>query len=444
MKKIPFVLILTSLFFTACTKDTAVDDPLNFEKKYLFSIMNDIYYWYKDVPQNIDRSGITTLNAYFDTLLVPHDRWSWMMNGEEYQSMETGQYKIYGASFSQPIDYYNDYSVRVRYVFDNSPMSENGVKRGYELTHLNGKTVSELISNGTINSVLAQESNVFTFKSASGESFSFSANARLVSTRSVLKSLVFTSNDFPGLPYNVGYLNYYTFNDNMISDLDNAFATFKNANVKELILDLRYNGGGDGGAMSYIANLLGNEATESQILSKRKHNDKNASAYDNTASATTYIHRSASSLDVNRIFILSTKATASASEVLINGLRPLMNIVQVGSVTYGKPYGMYVIPYPQNNYTNPSYVFLPICFLTVNKNGVADYENGLTPDHLRPDDLYHDFGVEEDWIKACLTYIKTGAFSSLPAKVYAPLTIPGGIFIKEEDKTDYGKLIYRR
>lgn len=446
MKRIFFLGIVSVIFTIACTKDNTSannSDPLKKEKDYTFTVMNDLYYWYDQVPQNIKPGPIPTLEQYFDTLLAPVDRWSWMMTGSEYSSMETGEYKIYGASFGQPIDYYADYSIRVRYVFDNSPMSENGVKRGYELTHLNGTPVSALIQNNTINNILAQQTNTFTFKDYSGSSFTFTTSSRTVSTRSSLKTLIFTPAEFPGLPYNVGYFNYYTFNNNMLSDILNAVNQFKTANVRELILDLRYNGGGDGDALEYLANLIAPEAAQGQTIGKRKHNSK-YSAYDVNTATMTIVNRNSNSLNLNRIIILTSSATASASEVLLNGFRPIMNILQIGRTTYGKPTGMYVIPYPESNYTNPTYVLLPICFYTVNKNGYGAYENGISPDHSRPDDLYHDFGVNEDWIKASLTYIATGTFTPYP-----PLTPKANYpanaikFNNPENSANYGKLIYK-
>lgn len=444
MKKF-LIFFLAGLTLFSCSKEQAPEDPLKKEKAYTLSIMNDIYYWYKDVPKNINPVRIPTLEQYFDTLLVPQDRWSWMMTGQEYLAMESGQYKIFGASFAQPIDYYNDYSIRVRYVFPNSPMSEHGVKRGYELTHLNGTPVSILIQNGTINTLLAQETNSFTFRDLSGSSFTFEASSRVVNTRSVLSTQVFTPQDFPGLQHNVGYIHYYTFNGNMNADIDNAVFLLKNSAISELILDLRYNGGGDGDALSHLANFVANESCNGQILGKRKHNDRYASYDNNPATMTVINNNYLLSLNMSRIFILTSKATASASEVLINGLKPMMNIVQIGRTTYGKPNGMYVIACPEDDYINPDYILLPIAFYTVNKNGQGNYEDGIAPDNSRPDDLYHDFGVQEDWIKACLTFIATGSYPALP-QISAQISnsSPTGVFQLEEQKPGYGKMLFKK
>ncbi len=441
------LVALTVMVAPSCQKeptpdpDPAETDPLASIKTYTYAIMNDIYYWYKEVPKNINAKPIKTIQAYFDTLLVPVDRWSWMMTGQEYLSSETGIVETYGISLSQPIDYYSDYSIRVRYVHPNSPMADNGVKRGYELTQINGIAVMSLVSNNTFNSVFAQKTNTFTFKDYEQKSFSFTATAREVSTRSFLKTQVITPQDFPGLPYNVGYYNYLSFKATMLSDINNAMATLKAANIKELILDLRYNGGGDGKATSLLANYLAPVSANNKLLARREHNDKYRS-WDSDAQTQTVIERLSGSLDLNRLIILTSKSSASASEVLLNGLKPLMTVVHIGTTTYGKPNGMYVLPYPEGNYDSPTYVFLPICFFSVNSTGYGHYVDGIVPDHYRPDDLYHDFGLQEDWVKASLQYIATGTFPALPPKPVGVMAAGGNnkIDLPEEGER-YG--VYR-
>ena len=438
--------VLTALYTnTSCQKDEIPDDdppeetdPLAAIKTYTYALMTDIYYWSKDVPKNIVAKPIKTIQAYFDTLIVPQDRWSWMMTGQEYLNSEAGVSESYGISLGQPIDHYNDYSVRVRYVHPNTPMSENNVKRGYELTHINGTPVNTLISNGTFNSVYAQKSNQFTFKNHTGQSTTFTATARVITTRSYLNRMVFTGEDFEGLPHSVGYFNYLSFKATMLNDIDDAMAIFKAANVKELILDLRYNGGGDSRATSLLANYVAPVSADSKILARREHNEKYRS-WDNDVETQTIIKRIGGSLNIDRLFVLTTKGSASASEVIINGLKPVMNVIQIGSTTYGKPNGMYVLPYPEGNYTSPQYVFLPICFFSVNSVGYGHYVDGLIPDHFRPDDLYHDFGLNDDWVKAVLQYVKTGTFPPLPAKSQTAFPMIEGMKIMvDEERADWG------
>ena len=412
-------------------------DPLAKEKEYLHELMTEIYYWYNTVPR-VNASSYESIEEYFDALLAPEDMtrhgypWSWMAGGDYWNSVSTGVQTTYGISIDQALDYYNDYSIRVRYVFPGSPMAENGVKRGYELTHLNDIDIMSLIYSGAIPQLNAP-SNKFTFRDYTGNSFSFNASQRVVSTRSYLSSMVFTSQDYSGLPHNVGYFHYYTFNANMLSDIHNAMSLFNEAGIRTLILDLRYNGGGDTNALDTLANYIAPSSAEGKVLSKRAHNAKYAALDDNPL-ATSIIKRRSNALNLDRLIVLTTRSSASASEILINGLTPLMEVVQIGSTTYGKPNGMYVYSYPVGDLNDPKftpdYIFLPVCFFVVNSEGYGNFKNGLAPFHQRPDDLYHDFGLEDDWIQASLQYISTGTFPALPELKSKTRTNSSGYRIK--------------
>jgi len=439
------IAVLSPSVFSSCTPEEVITVVTEKQKQYNYvsEMMHDVYYWYKDVPAKINATSYVTIFDYFDAHLVSQDRWSWMMTGTDYLDNKAGISTSYGATYSQAIDYYNDYAIRVRYVFPNTPLSENGVKRGWELTHLNGTPVMDLVRLNTFETEMAKASNSFTFKDLAGVSKTFTASSRVISTRSFLKTEVYTSAEFPGLPRPVGYFNYYTFNATMLSDIEQAMATFKTAGIKELILDLRYNGGGDGEATALLANYIAPSTAEGKIVARREHNDK-YSKYDSEESTITRVKRLAGSLNLDRLFILGSKGTASASEVILNGFKPLMTVVQVGTTTYGKPNGMYVLPYPEEDYTSPDYVFLPICFFSVNSVGEGHYVDGIAPDQSRPDDLYHDFGVNEDWVKSCLTYITTGSLPALPAKpAAAPSVYFRGKMAVDEDSPNYGKYVNR-
>lgn len=410
---------------------------------YVDDLMDDVYYWYKEVPKNINRILYPDVFDYFDKHLVQQDRWSWMMTGEEYLNDNAGISTSYGASYGQSVDYFEDYSIRVRYVHPNTPLSENGVKRGWELTHLNSTPVMDLVRNNTFNAQMAKATNTFTFKDHNNGMKTFTTSSRVINTRSYLAKDIFTSEDFPGLTKAVGYFNYLTFNAHMTEDIDEAMAMFKTAGVKELILDLRYNGGGDGRATQLLANYIAPASAEGKVVARREHNDK-YSSLDTKTENMTIVKRIAGSLNLDRLYVLGSRGTASASEVILNGFKPLMEVIHVGTATYGKPNGMYVISYPENNYTDPKYILLPIAFFTVNSKGEGHYINGLDPDHYRPDDLYHDFGVNEDWVKACLTHSATGSFPALPPKPASVKSLGKEFRIKNEtDSPNYGRYTFK-
>lgn len=438
-------LLLLALLSAGCSKEPEenkkepyVPDPLGVIKTYTSNIMNDIYYWYKEVPKGLNPKEFDAIDDYFYAHLVKKDRWSWMMTGKEFLSSEAGISESYGASLGQAIDHYDDYGVRIRFVHPNSPLGEKGVERGWELTHLNGTAVMQLISQDKFDSEYNKTTNHFTFLNNSGDEVSFTASSREIQTRSVLLSEVYSSNEWPSLPHKVGYLHYLSFKAGMINDIDEAMALFKSEGVQDLILDLRYNGGGDDRATTTLAGYIAPFEHQGKVLSKKEHNDryKNLSEDPDNHSK---IGVTSQGLNLPRLFVLTGKGSASASEVIINGLKPYMEVIQIGRTTYGKPNGMYVLSYPENNYTSPLYIFLPVSFFTVNADGEGDYLDGLVPTHSRADDLYHPFSPEEELIKAALHYITEGSFpSAAPTAVAAPWSGPRHRYQTKEEKSGYG------
>ncbi|MCK9625163.1 MAG: S41 family peptidase [Bacteroidales bacterium] len=451
------MLIFTTYFAimlfsgSSCEKieepDPSITDADYNAKVYLKKEYMDVYYyWYKDVPTGVDVTKYDIYD-YFDALLYSKDRWSWMMNKDDYVSSETGVVSgTYGASISQPIEYYNDYEIKVRYVYPDSPFAKEGVTRGWTLTHIAGTGVMDLIKAETFDTQYSTSPQTFTFRDLLGANHTFTVSAATsLSTRSYLSVQVFDNDDYEGLTAPVGYFNYLSFKAGMLEDIDNAMATFSSAGIKNLILDLRYNGGGDSRASQLLVNYLAPKSADNEVYVKRTHNDK-LSSHD----VSSKISRSTGSLNLDNLYVITGHGSASASEMVLNGLKPLMNVINVGDTTYGKPNGMYVLFYPgddasyvkydKEDYTDLKYVFLPICFYNSNKLGENIPDDGFVPVNYRPDDLYHDFTVNEDNIKACLNHIVNNTYPNLPAKTKA-ITKPSGrkISLSEEDiNPNYG------
>ena len=433
------------------TQDVQDIQAKNFLKKY----MGLYYYWYKDIPSGVKTS--LPIEKYFDALLVPQDRWSWMTDAESYLYSESGVVVgTYGASLAQPIEFYDDYDIRIRYVYPGSPFDKLGVTRGWTLTHVAGTPVMNLIIDGIFNSTYYVSPQTFTFTDLEGKSHTFQnvSAAKTLNTRPALKTEIFTAEDFPGLDSPVGYFLYMGFESStdaqgkpMLDDISEPVAKFKAAGCKNIILDLRYNSGGSVDASDSLVNLLASSSANGKVYTQRKHNDILAKDYDQS----TIVRRSANSLDLDNLYIITGEGTASASEMVLNGLKPLMSVHHVGDTTYGKPNGMYVLMYPGSNadydnyergdFSKLEYVFLPICFY--NKNGLGQDipDTGIVPDNYIADDLYHDFGVSEKNIKACLYHIVNGSYPESERAVRTKSAGGRKIALAEED-TDpkYGKM----
>lgn len=407
-------------------------------KNYLRKEYMDVYYyWQADVKAHNAGVPVTGCDIYdyFDALLYKGDRWSWMCDKEYFVESESGVVTgTYGASLGQPIEYFDDYGVYVRYVYPDSPFAKQGVTRGWLLTHVGNMEVMERIIQGSFELAMSKSPQTFTFIDTEGESHTFTTEwATELNTRSSLETKIFTDKDFPGLKEPVGYFNYLSFKANFLGDIQTAMETFRAAGVRTLILDLRYNGGGDSRASQLLVNYLAPESAKGKVYVSRVHNailaseNESEKIGDEVEDPVTKKTVTGSSIGIEHLYIITGEGSASASEMVTNGLRPLMDVKMVGDTTYGKPNGMYVLMYPGSekdyqrynagDYTNLEWVFLPICFYNMNGSGQSIPDNGFAPDFYWPDDLYHDFNVKEGSIKACLTHIATGSFPKLPANV---------------------------
>ncbi|MBR5736586.1 MAG: hypothetical protein IKX60_07335 [Bacteroidales bacterium] len=450
--KIKLLAIFTIMAAVICScqepadPETAKMQPV---KKYIHSQMQYYYYWNTEVPKTVKYTGREDVESFFNSLLANQDRWSWMETGEEYVAEEQGtSYGTYGASLAQPLEYYDDYDVKVRYVIPGSPFDKAGVKRGWTIAYINGKSKDELVNSGQFNEVFynppTSRPQTFVFRDLDGAAREMDITAaEVLNRRPGLITRVFDSEDWPGLREKVGYFNYLGFQAGrdingkpMIDDIKESMQVFRAAGVKKLILDLRYNGGGDSRASDTLVNYVAPASSVGQVYVKRTHN-ANLRKYDDSYSITRIKDASGNdiSLDIDRLYIITGRGTASASEMVLNGLSTLMNVEQVGDTTYGKPNGMYVLMYPDDkqyqneynsgNYRNLEYAFLPICFYNSNGRGQNIPDDGLKPGNgYRPDDLYHDFGPEEDNIAACLYHIVNGSYPALPKKRPSYSSIP--------------------
>jgi hypothetical protein len=212
----------------------------------------------------------------------------------------------------------------------------------------------------------------------------------------------------------IGYFVFGSFlgdTTEMYNDFNRVFNRFTTEGVQDVVVDLRYNGGGYVSVAQTLANYLAPGAANGNIMMTQKFNTKNA-AYNSTD-----LFSKKGALNLNRIFFIVSSSTASASELLINSLKPYMNVVLVGpSKTHGKPVGYFPIPVG-------NWYILPVSFLTVNKNGEGNYYGGLSLNNQVADGMDKDWGdLDEASLASTMSYITTGAFRmAAPGRV---TTIP--------------------
>ncbi len=216
---------------------------------------------------------------------------------------------------------------------------------------------------------------------------------------------------------------YNGFFPNYESQLNDAFATLKSEGITDLVLDLRYNSGGSIATAARLASMITGQFT-GQVFGKEQWNAKVEAYYqDNNPGTlvnlfTNQIESGAAinSLNLNRVFVLTTRATASASELVINGLEPYIDVIQIGDRTIGKNVGsitLYDSPSFSKMGANPNhrYAMQPLVLKIVNKAGFGDYTNGLQPDEALQESL-DNLGVlgdpQEPLLDAAITRIVGG------------------------------------
>jgi hypothetical protein len=199
----------------------------------------------------------------------------------------------------------------------------------------------------------------------------------------------------------VGYVLFHNFVQPSNAALDAAFAQLNREGAQDLVLDLRYNGGGLVSVAQHLADLIGGMRTNGMLMARYVHNDRQANR-----NSSLYFDVAASALSAPRLIAITTRASASASELVINALKPYMPVTTVGDNTYGKPVGQY-------GFRFCSKIFYPVSFSIRNASDQGDYFGGFPPDCAAPDDLEHLLGdPSEGSLGEALHFAVTGECSA--------------------------------
>ncbi len=412
------ILIFSGIFFlfvTGCEKD---DPPPSEEIKardQFYKLMNDWYLWYNEMP-DVDKSQYDTPEELLEAMrYLPKDIYSYITSWQEFESrMLEGKY--IGHGFSWGFD--DNGNARIIFIFEDSPLYNEEVRRGWIISKVNGTPIT--IENGSTifgDKTVGYE-NTIEFITSADSTVSITTAKKEIQKNSVLYYDTLHINGTV-----TAHMVFQEFMQPSIEEFTEVFDYFSTTGVTEMILDLRYNPGGLTSVATLLASLITGENTAGEIFTKCIYNDKKS---DENSSA--IFEEQSNSLNLNRVIILTTRGTASASEALINGLEPHIDVVTIGDVTYGKPVGMKVFLYED-------YVFLPITFRIANSKNESDYYDGIQPDALCNDDFTRAFNNrEEACLKEAIYYLENGSFSGTKdRKVKA-----------HEEKVSYRKLLEKR
>lgn len=378
----------------SCEKEKIYSDNQLTEEFY--SLMDYWYFWKDSIP-DINPDNYTNPYDLLEAMRYEsRDRWSYITTQEAFkQYYDEGTYVGYGFGYGPD----KDGNIRITFLFDDSDMVEEGVTRGWMIKEINGVSVNQ---DSDLTELLGADeigvSNHLVLESPDGDIVSRSYTKKLLEMNTVLYRNVITAGT-----KNVGYLVFKSFIGPSIAELDEAFNYFNTENVDELIVDLRYNGGGQMNVAMYLTGLIIPDALNDQLFLKYVHNN---SRKDEDFSYK--LAQEPNSVRLNKVYFITSKASASASEAIINGLKPHMEVYLIGDDTYGKPVGMYSF---YSNISNLAYV--PVTFKIINANGNGDYYDGLQANSYADDDITKNFGnLNEACLEEVLYHIENGSFSS--------------------------------
>jgi carboxyl-terminal processing protease len=376
----------------ACTNDG--------QKQFVLDAMQDIYFWNANLPASVDLgayaspeellSFLTTFSPIDSATGLPIDRFSFI-NSAAADSAFFGAGQFEGFGFSWRYQAADD--VRFTRVFSSSPAEQAGFARGFRIVALDGRTIADVDANEGVSAMFDMDPLQFTIRRLDNTEFTVSVTKSVVTIDPLPQWRVIDT-----ATGSVGYMELATF----ISTADPVFGTifgaFRQANISDLIIDLRYNGGGLVSTAELLGDHLGGRVSDGLVFSKTLYNANNSSF-----NSTRRFQQLVSSLNLSRLVIVGSRGTASASELVTNSMEPHVAVTIVGATTFGKPVGQVGIQFCEK-------ILRPTSFETVNALDEGGYFDGLPVDCPAVDDLAIAVGADNDPnVLTALSYFATGA-----------------------------------
>ncbi len=368
------------------------------QNQFVIDLMKDIYFWLDELPATVSAADYNSPEETMAALLFePLDRFSGIRDQAANDAFFS-ESQFIGVGIT--LRFTDDNRVLLAQVFGDGPAAAAGLARGYEILQINGQDVGAVLAAGDSVSALFGEDEVgvnvdVRYRDMAGSVADVSFAKALVTIETVTTASVIMVDGTP-----TAYLGFRNFVEPSFEALRDAFALFAAEGATELILDVRYNGGGLISVAEFLSSLIGGVNTDGEIFARRVHNRLNSNFNEDTR-----FTGETNALNVNKMVVITTGASASASELVINGLAPFMDITLVGEKSFGKPVGSY-------GYDFCDKTAVPIAFSNVNALDEGDYFDGFEVDCPVADDLTQPLGSElEGMLAEAITVMSTGACS---------------------------------
>ncbi len=402
-----FIVLFASIFFfSSCSDDEKDPNPDPKEKEetvndWIYETMEDWYLWYDDIPERTKLNFSAEPDIFFSSLLSDEDGkgsyyYSYIENTEEKTrnisaAVSHGyEYALYKGNSDE------ECYIRILYTLPNSPAKDAGLKRGDFISKVNGRTLTSRNYYELINS--KQEAK-YTLAQYTANGYEDTKTIVIGSARSVEETPFLLDTVYDNIHgKRVAYMIYNSFSlgkdDNdtndrtYLNEMTTVFNRLKAKQPDEFILDMRYNRGGYVICAQRLASMLVPESNLNKMFVYTKYNDKHKETTEYKFESTGV------NMHIDKLYVIGTNYTASASEAVIHGLKPYMDVILIGETTEGKNVGS--ITFDNDEYP---WVLQPIVCKLYNAKNNSDYANGITAD-VKIDEFkygfWYDFGDENE------------------------------------------------
>jgi len=360
-----------------------------------------------------------------------YDRFFTNVTTPETDNAFFGPGEFIGYGFSFRIDETTD-ELWITQAFEGSPAWLAGFRRGVQIVSVDGRSVTQIIAAGDIDDAFGESeegvTQQFTLQAPGGQPFMTTATKQVVTIDPVPQYRVIDAGN-----ENIGYLEFRTFVSTAPNELRDAFATFKAAGIRKVIVDVRYNGGGLIDVAETFADLLAGPARIGRVQSYTSYNQTNS-----FRNSTTLFGVESNAIDFDTIVFITTESSASATELVINALEPWVNdVALVGEQTFGKPVGQEARDFCEQRLRY-------VTFEIVNVQREGGYFDGLPVDCTADDDLGVPLGeIAEASLATALTRATSGTCPILGGKDNARLqSVKPGAFRRHQGDTPAREFSY--
>ena len=406
------ILIFSAIIYIGCSKNSilpkdpdsntkpdtvAVNLPKYFkENTWIYAQMKSNYLWESEMPSEDKTDKSLDPEKYFKSLLILEKDWvSYMkLKKEDILDYWNGHLKSFGFRYTayQIVGKPNEIGLAVSIVMIGSPAEKGGLWRGDLITKINGNIITE----SNLSSLLEPDNVEFTWINTDNEIKKKSISKVSFPINPIQNKFVFQDST-----KKIGYLVYNQFLPNQEDNIRNTIGSFKNQNVNEFILDLRFNPGGFTPNAEIVGSLLAKNLKPNTEMYHNTWNKEQTSLLTKKGGPNVgvrlWTNEPNNLSNLNRLFVLTSKTTASSSELIVNSLKEHMEVILIGDHTFGKNVISTIIT---DTTGKLPYALMPSYTVIYNSKGESNYgtRNGFTPDFLVQDNIlpYYPLGNFKD------------------------------------------------